>query len=101
MIIKKSASLNGLQLVMRPVLVIASSVWVDYGQELTVTCGTDGTHSAGSLHYYGLALDLRTKYFNEKTKFKVFKDLKDKLGSKYDVVMHTTHIHVEHDPEFK
>ena len=48
---------------MRPVLVAANIVWTRHGQELVVTSGLDGTHSAGSYHYYGFALDLRTRYF--------------------------------------
>lgn len=99
--IKEGASLQGLDLKMRPVLIEADKIWINVGdEELVVTSGTDGCHSAGSLHYYGLALDLRTRYFDEETKLEVFNDLRKILwqySDKYDVVLHKSHIHVEYD----
>ena len=63
--IKKGVSLIGLRLVMRPVLIEADRIWDDLGQELVITSCTDGTHSPGSLHYYGYAVDLRTRYLTQ------------------------------------
>lgn len=98
--IKEGASLQGLKLVMRPVLQKAERIWRNYGQELVVTSGTDGVHSASSLHYYGYALDFRTRYFDQMGEVhKVFKDLSDELrllNKDYCVVIHPTHIHVEY-----
>lgn len=86
------------KLEMRPVLIHAERIWKEFNQELVITCGKDGTHSAGSLHYYGYAIDLRTRYFLKKaTKLSVKNALKNALGSKYDVILHDTHIHVEYD----
>jgi len=96
--IKDSASLQGLQIEMRPVLIAADAIWKKHGKELVVTSGTDGAHSAGSLHYYGLALDFRTRYFDAETKALVAKELRNHLPSFYHVVDHDTHIHVECDP---
>lgn len=95
--IKKGAMISGLTLVMRPVLVYANQIWNKYGQELVVTSGLDGTHSAGSLHYYGLAVDFRSRYFNKKLQKQVVKELQNALGGDYDVVLHRTHIHAEFD----
>jgi hypothetical protein len=98
--IKEGASLQGLQIEMRPVLKAADAVWKENGQELVVTAGTDGTHSAGSLHYYGRAIDLRTRYFSDEERELVFNSLKSILpDSLYDVINHSTHIHVEYDPK--
>ena len=98
--IKEGVSLQGLKLVMRPVLQIAERIWRNNGQELVVTSGTDSTHSAGSLHYYGYALDFRTRYFDPVGEVhKVFKELSDdlrKVNKDYCVVIHPTHIHVEY-----
>jgi hypothetical protein len=94
--IKAGASLAGLKLEMRPALVAADSIWGKHGKELWVTCGTDGEHSAGSLHYYGYALDLRTTYFGM-AEAKVVRDkLAEALGEDYDVILHANHIHVEY-----
>lgn len=97
--IKDGATLQGLKLVMRPVLQAAERIWRNHGQEMVVTSGTDGAHSAGSLHYYGYALDFRTRYFEEKIRHKVFRELSDDLRKKnrdYCVIWHSTHIHVEY-----
>jgi hypothetical protein len=103
--IKEGASLQGLDIRMRPVLIVANQIWRVHGQELVITSGTDGAHSAGSLHYYGRAVDLRIRDFDAQTVSLVFVALKkelDDLGNKYisyyDVVQHKTHIHAEYDP---
>ena len=95
--LKEGADLRGLDVRMRPVLIAAEKVWNDYGQELVVTAGLDGAHSAGSLHYYGLALDFRINYFDNETVLKVVRDLKEDLPKPFDVILEKTHIHVEYD----
>lgn len=96
--IKKGVSLIGLRLVMRPVLVEADRIWEELGQELVITSGTDSEHSAGSLHYYGYAVDLRTRYFTQEEKFTAYCELVDALEYEgFNVFMHDTHIHVEFD----
>lgn len=99
----KDSSVNiwGLEREMQPVLKNADRIWTDNGKELVITSARDGIHSAGSLHYYGYAVDLRTHYFSENAKRQIAKDLGDHLGSDYDVILHSTHIHVEYDPRFK
>ncbi len=100
--IKDGVIMAGLQLVMRPALIEAEKLWKQYGQDdgVTVTSALDGEHSAGSLHYYGLALDFRTHYWSPETAYKVYRNLKVRLRQKninFDVVFHKTHIHVEYD----
>lgn len=95
--IKEGASISGLKVEMMPVLIEAEKIWLKYGQELTVTCGLDGEHSAGSLHYYGYAVDLRTRDFTEGQKQSAHSELQKRLGCIYDVVLHKTHIHAEFD----
>jgi len=97
--IKDGVILAGLQLVMRKVLISADAIWNELGQELVITAGLDGAHSAGSLHYYGLAIDLRSRYFTKDEKEEAAEKLRAALGSDYDVVVHKSHIHVEYDPE--
>ena len=96
--IKEGASLIGLKLEMRPVLIEADAIWRELGQELVITSGTDGEHSAGSLHYYGYAVDLRIRYFTQEEKYKAFSELVSALEfDGYDIYLHDTHIHVEYD----
>jgi len=95
--LKEGVTLAGLDIKMRPALIAADKIWADLGQELVVTEARGGTHSAGSLHPYGLALDLRIRYFSEETKIRAFDRLKTELGNSFQVVLHKTHIHVEYD----
>jgi len=97
--IKEDAVLAGLDMKMRKALIAADEIWTAGDQELVVTAGLDGEHSAGSLHYYGLALDFRTRYFTPEVKQAVAKRLREVLGRDYDVIEHSTHIHVEYDPK--
>jgi len=94
---KEDVILAGLDIRMRPALLAADKIWKAYGQELVVTAGLEGEHSAGSLHYYGLAVDLRSRYFTETEKRAVMSELATVLGNSFDVIEHTSHIHVEYD----
>ena len=98
--IKEGVSLVGLNIKMRPALIEADRIWKDHGQELVVTCGPGGTHSAGSLHYYGHAVDFRTRYFNSSETRQVTARLREKLlmyDMLFQVILHSTHIHVEYN----
>lgn len=98
--IKEGACLKNLNPFMRAVLIEADNLWREVGEELVVTCGLDGTHSAGSLHYYGRAVDLRTNYFTEAKAKAICTELARRLhfrNDNYDVVFHKTHIHCEYD----
>ncbi len=94
---KNGVVLLGLKLEMRKVLIEADKVWKAHGQELTITSGLDGIHSPGSLHPYGYALDLRTRYFDKAEYTTIAAELRAALGDKYDVIVHYTHIHIEYD----
>ena len=95
--LKDGVSLVGLQIEMRPVLMAAEDIWKSHSREegVTITAGTDGVHSAASLHPFGYALDFRTHYWKKAEKSKVAQELQDALGDDYDIVIHSTHIHSE------
>ncbi len=82
--------------VMKKAMKVAERIWKENGREegITVTAGKDGVHSAGSWHYYGAAVDLRTKYWDATQATLVCDQLKGVLPA-YDVVYHDSHIHVE------
>ncbi len=75
--IKEDASVVGLKLPMREALVAIESIWREHGEEAVITCGTNGEHSAGSLHYYGYAVDVRTHYFSSVVQTIILKKLQD------------------------
>lgn len=92
--IKPGVDLRGLQ----PQMVIAVQVaqWVYGAQELTITSGSEGEHMAGSLHYKGLAVDIRLPAPDKIAV--VILGLRGSLGKQYDVVLENDHIHIEFDP---
>jgi len=96
--IKKTANIQGLDIRIRPALISADRIWKEYGQELVIVSGLDSTHSAGSLHYYGLAVDFRTRYFTKIKHRFIARDLKNSLPGNFDVILEKDHIHVEYDP---
>lgn len=97
--IKDGVIMAGLHLPMRLPLMFAEKIWSEIGQELVVTSALDGQHSSRSLHYFGYALDFRTRYFNEDQKNMAFRLLSDSLKkyhNDYRVILEKTHIHVEY-----
>lgn len=75
---------------------VAESVWIDTGQQMTITSINDGRHSHTSLHYSGNAFDIRTRGIVNSH------DLADRLdamlGVDFDVIHEGDHIHVEYQP---
>ena len=68
--------------------------------EFVVTSAKDGKHSARSLHYAGLAVDIRIWALKKDTdKARCISELKAALGTDYDVILESDHIHIEHDPK--
>ena len=97
--LKEGVILHGLDIRMRPALIQAEKIYEKYGRSegCTITSALDGIHSAGSFHYYGLAIDLRIYYFDYDTVTKIVFELQNKLGTDFDVIRHKTHIHIEYD----
>ena len=96
----KDSSVNiwGLKVQMQPVLKNADKIWESRGKKLVVTSARDGIHSAGSLHYYGYAVDLRASGGWGYTPTEVtilVEELQSELGSDYQIIIHKTHVHVE------
>jgi len=94
--LKDGVSLVGVQWQMFKAAIIAEAVYREYGTELVITSANDGKHKEGSLHYKGLALDLRTWTLNGR-EVMVHAKLQRALGDQYDVVLEKDHIHVEWD----
>jgi len=63
---------------------------------LTVTSALDGVHKTGSLHYQGLAIDIRSRTLPDE--LTIANELRDDLGPDYDVLLERDHIHIEYDP---
>lgn len=106
--LKRGVSLIGLAPQMAMVFPIICSVYDKYGaKECVVTSACDGKHSTNSLHYKGMALDLRIWEFSTQEKREeVVKDLRLALNGatsnsegEFDIVLESDHIHLEFDPK--
>jgi hypothetical protein len=109
-----TVKLDGIHPVMRHAMKWADIVWKELGQECVITAGTetvktDGSnnlvHSAGSLHPMGLALDFRTRYFDDggdnasdHLEFHLNHTNSYLDSGRFQVIQHKTHIHVEFEP---
>lgn len=102
---------TGVSLNLRPemarALPLIEQAHVDVGitRGALITSGTDGDHSAESLHYVGLAVDLRTRDLTAVQLAKLVVALRKRLNGNatvnrpYQIVVEPTHIHIEYDPE--
>jgi len=96
----KGARIGGLKPEILLAIQIAGGVWDFLGMlELVITAVSDGKHSAGSKHYIGHAVDLRSRNFSEAGKEKALALLKECLGPDFDVLDEGDHIHIEFDPK--
>ena len=84
---------------------IAHSLWHKKWPRvpLTITCATDGKHGTGSRHFFGNAVDIRTRDLPGGSKGESAKDARNELqaalSGEFDVVYESTHIHIEWDPK--
>jgi hypothetical protein len=98
--VKPGASVRGLRPEMVLALVAADQVYGRQGvKDMVVTEGTGGKHGAGSLHYVGQAVDLRTSNVAAPFVGVIAVDLRAALGAEYDVVVESDHMHVEFQPK--
>lgn len=97
MVLKDGVILSGLDIRMRWALLTLERVYIRYGRNegVTITSGLDGEHSAGSMHYYGLAVDTRIRFWTDAQAFDVVEELIVELGDSYDIVLESNHIHIE------
>lgn len=63
--------------------------------EMTITSGNDGVHMKESKHYTNEAIDIRRRDMINAVK--TARVIKVVLGNKYDVILESTHIHIEYD----
>ncbi len=93
---KSGVNLAGLDIRIRPALIACKSVLKELNKPFTITAGLDGEHSAGSLHYYGLAVDIRTRHLTSDEKSILYTKLTSTLDDNFDIILHDSHLHHAH-----
>lgn len=102
---KKGVTMQGVQPETVLAIMAVNGVYTRLGYKHTVTSITDGQHSEGSLHYPGFAFDNRTWADDQGTQLSyavkklIAAEIRKVLTDEFDVVVESTHIHVEHDPD--
>ncbi len=98
--LKDGVRLHGLRPEMLVGLQVVHSIFDKHGKTCVVTSANDSAHSRGSLHYQGWALDFRTRHLSDQSeKDRLAASVKKALGGDFDVVLESTHLHVEWDPD--
>lgn len=85
-------------------LLKAEEIFAELGLDCVVTSAADGKHKAGSLHYSGDAVDIRSKSLPKNKKQLVLQKLQAACGSDYDIILEylgedQEHFHAEFDPK--
>jgi hypothetical protein len=97
LLLKPGVRVAGLRPEILIAVVAAERVCAEMGVDCVITACVDGVHQAGSLHYCGLAVDLRSRDFRPGDLDKAIARIRQCLGADYDVVLENDHLHVEFD----
>ena len=97
--LKRGVKLRGLRPEMLVGIMVAEGVYAKLGYPLIITSVCDRRHSSGSLHYVGLAVDFRTRHLPSSKKMIVAGNLRQALGTEFDVVHESDHLHLEFQPK--
>ena len=97
--IKEGAKVNGI----RPEMVLAYAmiqpIFKKLGIDCVITEATGATHNEGSLHYVGLAIDIRNRDIPVDIQAWLQVKLQNILGSQYEVLLESDHYHIEFQPK--
>lgn len=102
--IKPGAKLSGMAPELSFVLMVLKDIFAELDAELIITEITGGKHSANSLHYQGLAADLRSKHLNSERKIAILMKAGQILGEHCDMILEfegqlNEHFHIEYQPK--
>ena len=100
--LKQGVAIHGISPEVLLGIIICHPVFAKYKVPLTITSNRDGKHKVGSLHYTGYAVDLRLPSRasqEEEVDLSVLVECREALGSNYDIILESDHLHLEYDPK--
>ena len=98
MILKRDVEVEGVKPQIYYAIGIVEAFYRSQGLRCIVTSLVDGKHSEGSLHYKGLAVDIRTNNIPNDLLLQLARQLHSALKPKgFDIVLEKTHLHIEWD----
>lgn len=96
--LKPGVDVSNLQPQIVLALISIDQIYAHEGQECVITSACDGHHMAGSKHYEGLAVDLRTRFFSRGQIALVRRKIEKAVGDGYQCIIEKDHLHFEYDP---
>jgi hypothetical protein len=99
LLLKPGVRITGIRPELLIAVMAAERVFDHAGHDLMLTACIDGKHMAGSLHYSGLAVDIRTKNVPATDVPELITRIKACVGGDFDVILEADHIHVEFQPK--
>ena len=102
--LKPGVDIELLDPIMERAITAAARVAVRLDAPSAITAGLDGDHMEGSLHYKGLAIDVRRADWPSFTNYSLAETQRDLIrryldSEDFDVIIEGTHIHIEYDPK--
>ena len=88
-------------------LTVVEGVFRNFGvQEVVITSLNDGAHEFNSLHYQGLAADIRlvthpyyNGYYTHALNQAILVESTRRLSKHFDLLLESDHFHLEYDPK--
>lgn len=100
MIVPSFIKLRGIRPETVLAMVLVDQLYRDISVQCVITSVNSGKHMKGSLHYEGLAFDIRIKNVPDEILSGLVTEIRNCLPSDFDVVLEKDHLHVEFDPKF-
>lgn len=97
--IKEGVRILGIRPEMTIALQVIEGTFKDANKPCTITAVIDGKHMAGSLHYIGCAVDIRSRDLQPSEQEAMKAQLQKRLTSDFDVVLEGDHFHIEFQPK--
>ena len=102
--LKPGVRVLGLTVPLLLVIQVAEGIWTGESKTLVITSAMDGTHTNGSAHYRGQAVDFRTNTLPPERVKPVIAALRTALGPDFFVLYEgegtsNAHAHVEYRPQ--
>jgi len=91
---------TNLKSIMFRAIFICAKVYNGKNFDLVITSTDEGNHMEGSLHYQGLAIDIRTRRIPLVIIQNLYNEIKlslEKISEYFQVTLETNHIHIEYD----
>lgn len=97
--LKPGVKIDGIKPELLLAIIVAEEVYRLARRSLVITSVKDGKHMKGSLHYSGSALDLRIYPEGRVPPGQMAKEIQNRLGKDFDVILEPDHIHIEYQPK--